>query len=115
MSKKEKPNVQKPKEFSVSGILLSELSFVDQQKRAALEVHGFWGYRVEETQNRIKESLGLKPLDEWAVDFGRIYSTGKVFALKVGKPKVETETPPEAKVEVVENKNGESKLQEKQN
>ncbi len=98
-----KPKDPKPKEFSVSGILLSELSFVDQQKRAAMEVYGFWGYRVEETQNRIKESLGLKPLEEWTVDFNRIYSTGKVFATKVEKPKV------------AEDKNAEPELQKKQN
>jgi len=94
---------EKPKEYVVSNYDLSELSFIAMMLRAKQEEEAFFNERMRVAQLEIQKRLSI-PTD-WEINWGQVYSTGKIFARKP-QPK------PQAKVEIKEN--AEPELQPKQ-
>lgn len=82
--------IEKPKEFNVSNTMLSEYSFYAMMLRQKQEELQMWLWKQGDVESRIKEQCGLKDTEEysWQVDWGRIFSTGKIAAVKLLKPKI---------------------------
>lgn len=81
---------EKPREFNVSNVDISEHSFLSMMLRAKQEEYSYFAERINLLQKDVEQRLGIAPGSE--VDWNNIYTTGKIFASK-----------PQAKVEVKEN------------
>ncbi len=77
------PNKHKDKgrarEFTINDVELSEMSFVAQNIQSKQEELLFWQERLKEAQRQVELRCGLTSEKE-VVEWGRVFSTGKIFA-----------------------------------
>lgn len=75
------------KQFDLTNEEFEELVFFAKERKIREMEMQFWAIQLTHIRQRIMERCGLKA-DEWNVDWENVYDTGKVFAIKLPKPKV---------------------------
>ena len=103
---KKKDQVEKPKEFTLNDVELSELSFITQNQKVKQEEFAYWGGRFNQVLTRIKGRLGV--VDGWELDTKDLWTLGKVYAFKKPEPQ------PNPKMKVESKGDAKPELQKKQ-
>jgi hypothetical protein len=81
---------EKPKEFNVSNVDISEHSFLSMMLRAKQEEYGYFSERLRLLEEDVEKRLGIAPTSD--VNWNNLYTTGKIFASKSQKqPEAQTE------------------------
>lgn len=87
MSKKDRNDPNKPKEFSLSNEELAEMSYIYQSLKMHNDIVGYYQDRVRILRTKICNGRGIS-VHSYATDWSQVFSTGKFFATK------KQETPP---------------------